>query len=62
MFNKVLTRWAGEGSNIGGCNQPQILFLLCCLSKSCFLLQALNYMVFVRDLKEKMEEREEEKF
>ena len=53
MFNKALTRWVGEGSNIGGCNQPQIVFLLCCLSKSCFLLQALNYMVLVSDFRKK---------
>lgn len=53
MFNKALTRWVGEGSNIGDGNRPQILFLLCCLGKSCFLLQALKYMVFVRDFLKK---------
>ena len=38
---------------LGGGNQPQILFLLCCLSRSCFLLQVLNYMVLVSDFRKK---------
>lgn len=38
---------------LGGGNQPQILFLLCVLSKSCFLLQALNCMVLVSDFRKK---------
>lgn len=43
----------GLGGTFGGDNQPQNPFLLCCLSKSCFLLQALNSMVLVSDFKKK---------
>lgn len=49
LFYECSTKCSQDGlggKQYWGCNQPQILFLLCCLSKSCFLLQALNYMVF----------------